>query len=122
MNDYNFKGSYRAKLEEITCGSEEDLRVKLNVDLGFVLYYGERFRLEGIAVNDPVAAGEYLHGILPREGRWPLRIETRMDSQGYCATIYLWQSDNLGAQEVCVNDLLVKEGFAVYKTDSSAYN
>jgi micrococcal nuclease len=106
--------------------------VDLYVDTGFHSFRQERFRLHGIdtpelrdrditkrelAKDAKAAISEALVTHAATMGDWPLRIETFKDPDSfgrYLARIFMTFNDNSG--EVCINDWLVEQGHAIYRT------
>jgi len=103
---------YRGKVLKVVDGDTVDVQI----DLGFALSFKQRFRL--YAINAPELRGEhkeagkkskeFLKGLI--HGKDVL-IRTYKDRQGkygrYLAYIYSYDD------EVCINDVMVKEGHAV---------
>jgi micrococcal nuclease len=101
---------YKAEVVKIVDGDTVDLLV----DLGFGIKFKQRFRLYGI--NAPEMRGEtkeagkiskvYLQELIEEQ---TLFIQTFKDKQGkygrYLATLFLG--------DICINDIMVKNGYAV---------
>jgi micrococcal nuclease len=118
--------SLRARCTYVVDGDTVDLYV----DTGFHSFRQERFRLHGIDTpelrdrdvskrEEAKVAKEAVEGLLKNHASalepWPLRIETFKDPDSfgrYLAKIYI----TLPEGEVCVNDWLVENGHAIYRT------
>ena len=129
LKEYDYpKGSFRARCTKVVDGDTVDLYV----DTGFHTFRQERFRLAGIDTpelrdRDPnkrelaKEAKAYVIDALDPAGelKWPLRIETEKvpDSFGrYICRIFYWEGDESSGKEVCLNDKLVEDGHAIYKS------
>ena len=123
MKSYNFpKTSLRARCVYVVDGDTADFYV----DTGFHSFRKERFRFSSIDTPElrdrdeskreaAKLAKTYVIEALMSDEEWPLRIETEKDPDSfgrYLCMIYFMED----GEEVCLNDRLVEDGHAIYKT------
>jgi len=123
MKSYEYPaGVFRARCVKVVDGDTADFVV----DAGFHSHRIERFRFSLIDTPElrdrdetkreaAKLAKDYVIRALMSHEEWPLRIETERDPDSfgrYLCMIYFMED----GEEVCLNDRLVEDGHAIYRT------